>query len=379
MCFGPILCTCPAVSLYTFPHPSNSPLFFHLCLCTRGWSIYMSRKQNTHTSPLLSVKELAEKARLYAKSAKAHSTMRAYTSDWLHFENWCQLHQLQSLPASPDTVALYVADIASNHAVATITRRLCSITAKHRASGFANSPAKAHHLVVSETMKGIRRVFGTVQKGKNPLLTADIRRIVAKCPKGTRGDRDKLLILIGFAGAFRRSELAHMRVQDLTIYKDGLVIDLPRSKTDQEGEGRKVGIPRGSKRATCPVRALEHWLATTKISIGALLRPVSKNGRVLARRLHPDSIGLIIKRAAARAGMDVRSIAGHSLRQGVLAKPQGINAQKSRSCARLATNHSKFSGGTYAARGSSQTVRHAIWACSVADPSQVVLGAPVLR
>jgi integrase len=275
-----------------------------------------ARKQNKHTSPLLSVKELTEKARLYAKSAKAPSTLRAYKSDWLQFENWCRLHQLQPLPASPETVALYIADIASNHAVATITRRLCSITERHRASGFANSPAKAHHLVVSETMKGIRRVFGTVQKGKSPLLTADIRKIVAKCPRGTRGDRDKLLILIGFAGAFRRSELAHMRVQDLSIYKDGVIIDLPRSKTDQEGEGRKVGIPRGIKRATCPVRALEHWLTSTRISMGFLFHPVSKNGRVLARGLHPDSIGLIIKQAAARAGMDPRSIAGHSLRAG---------------------------------------------------------------
>lgn len=276
----------------------------------------MSRKRNLHASSLPSVKELAEKARLYAKSAKAPSTRRAYTSDWLQFENWCRLHRLESLPATPDTVALFIADIASDHAVATITRRLCSITAKHKESGFTNSPAKAHHVVVGETMKGIRRVFGTAQKGKSPLLTADIRKIVAKCPKGMRGDRDKVLVLIGFAGAFRRSELAQMRVQDLTIYKNGLVIDLPRSKTDQEGEGRKVGIPRGSKRATCPVRAIEHWLAATKISMGPLLRPVSKNGRVLARHLHPDSIGLIIKRAAARAGMDVRSIAGHSLRAG---------------------------------------------------------------
>jgi integrase len=276
----------------------------------------MSRKQNKHTSPVLSVKELAEKASLYARSAKAPSTLRAYRSDWLQFESWCRLHRLQSLPASPETVALYIADIASNHAVATITRRLCSITERHRASGFANSPAKAHHLVVSETIKGIRRVFGTGQKGKSPLLTPDIRRIVSSCPSGPRGDRDKLLILIGFAGAFRRSELAHMRIQDLTINKDGLVIDLPRSKTDQEGEGRKVGIPRSGKRATCPVRALEHWLSSTGISTGLLLRPVSKSGRVLARGLHPDSIGLIIKRAAARAGMDVRSIAGHSLRSG---------------------------------------------------------------
>jgi len=276
----------------------------------------MSRKQNKHTPPVLSVKELTEKARMYAKSAMAPSTLRAYRSDWLQFENWCILHRFQPLPASPGTVALFIADIASNHAVATITRRLCSITERHRASGFANSPAKAHHRVVSETMKGIRRVYGTVQKGKSPLLTADIRKIVAACPKGTRGDRDKVLVLVGFAGAFRRSELAHMQVQDLTIHKDGLVIHLPRSKTDQEGAGRKVGIPRGYRRSTCPVRAVEHWLTSTRINVGALLRPVAKNGRVLGRGLNPDSIGLIIKRAAARAGMEVSSIAGHSLRAG---------------------------------------------------------------
>ena len=277
----------------------------------------MSRKQNLISTPLLSVKDLAEKAREYANSAKAPSTLRAYKSDWLLFEKWCRLHGLQSLPASPDSVALYMAYLASDHAVATITRRLCSITAKHRTSGFPNSPASAHHLVVSETLRGIRRVLGTAQKGKSPLLTADIRKIVAKCPKGIRGDRDKLLILIGFAGAFRRSELARMRVQDLTIYKDGVVIDLPRSKTDQEGKGRKVGIPRGKSRITCPVRALEWWLKVPAIKSGPLLRPVSKAGRVLPRALNSDSIGRLVKRAAARAGFrNIQCISGHSLRSG---------------------------------------------------------------
>lgn len=99
-----------------------------------------------------------------------------------------------------------------------------------------------------------------------------------------------------------------------------LVIDLPRSKTDQEAAGRQVGIPRGHGRSTCPVRAVELWLNSTGITAGALLRPITKNGRVLSRALHPDSIGLIIKRAAARAGMDVRSIAGHSLRSGCVSQ-----------------------------------------------------------
>lgn len=281
----------------------------------------MSKKQVSQSSPLPSIKELAEKAKLYAKSAKAPSTLRAYTSDWRHFEDWCRVHRLQSLPASPDTIALYISDLASDHAVATITRRLCSITGKHRTSGFPNSPATSQHLIVSETLKGIRRVLGTAQEGKSPLLTPDIRKIVAKCPKGIRGDRDKLLILIGFAGAFRRSELAQMRIRDLTIYKDGVVIRLPRSKTDQEGEGRKVGIPRGKSRTTCPVRALDRWLKVTKIKSGSLLRPVSKTGHVLARALHPDSIGRLVKGAAARAGLsNIRCISGHSLRSGCVSQ-----------------------------------------------------------
>jgi integrase len=288
----------------------------------------MSRKRDLHTTPTLSVKELAEKAREYAKSAKTPSTLRAYKSDWLQFENWCRLHRLEFLPASPDSVALYMAYLAADHTVATISRRLCSITAKHRTSGFPNSPASAHHLVVSETLRGIRRVLGTAQKGKSPLLTADIRKMVAKCPKGIRGDRDKLLILIGFAGAFRRSELARMRVQDLTIYKDGVVIDLPTSKTDQEGKGRKVGIPRGKSRITCPVRALEWWLKVTAIKSGPLLRPVSKSGRILTRALHPDSVGRLVKRAAARAGLsNIECISGHSLRSGCVSQ-----AAKSKIC-----------------------------------------------
>jgi integrase len=275
-----------------------------------------SHRQTTTSSAPLSLHELGEKAKLYARSAKAASTLRAYKSDWLDFECWCRSHELEFLPATPETVAFYIADKASSLAVATISRRLCSITEAHRQAGYENSPAKAHHSVVSDTMKGIRRVLGTAQKGKSPLLIDDIRKIVGTCPKSSQGNRDRLLILLGFAGAFRRSELANIRIRDLTIYKDGIVVELPRSKKDQEGEGRKVGIPRGTRAFTCPVRSLEIWLKSTGIKDGPLLRPVSKGGSVLARGLHPDSIGRIIKNAAVRAGLDPRAIAGHSLRSG---------------------------------------------------------------
>ena len=137
------------------------------------------------------------------------------------------------LPATPTTVALYIADRAGSLRSATITRRLTSITKAHQAAGFEESPSSSHHFVVSETLKGIRRSIGTAQEGKAPLLTADIRRIVASCPETLSGLRDRALVLVGFAGAFRRSELAAIDLADLSFTVDGLVIDLRRSKTDQ--------------------------------------------------------------------------------------------------------------------------------------------------
>lgn len=276
----------------------------------------MSSKQTSITRTLTLV-ELAEKAKLYAKSGRASSTVRAYKSDWNDFQAWCRSHEVDSLPATPETVAIYIADKASSLAAATISRRLISITEAHKAAGYENSPAGKRHSIVTETMKGIRRVLGIAQKGKRPLLIGDIRKIAAECPKTAAGHRDRLLILLGFAGAFRRSELANLRVQDLTIYKDGVVVELPRSKTDQEGEGRKVGIARGERAFTCPLRALDTWLKLTAIKSGPLLRPVSRGGKVLGRGLHPDSIGRIVKIAAVRAGLDPRALAGHSLRSGL--------------------------------------------------------------
>ena len=147
--------------------------------------------------------------------------------------------------------------------------------------------------MVSETLKGIRRAIGTKQHGKDPLLTADIQRIVERCPESLPGLRDRALVLIGFAGAFRRSEIATIDFADLSFQKDGLVIDLKKSKTDQEGSGRKVGIPWGLEESTCPVRALILWLAESKITGGFVMRAIDRHGRIARNGLHRDSIGWI--------------------------------------------------------------------------------------
>ena len=144
---------------------------------------------------------------------------------------------------------------------------------------------------MSETLKGIRRSIGTAQEGKAPLLTTDIRRIVESCPETLSGLRDQALILVGFAGAFRRSELAGIDCAHLSFTKDGLVIDLRRSKPDQEAAGRKVGIPFGKEEATCPVRALQYWLAMSSITSGAVFRGVTRVGKLSRRGLHKDCVG----------------------------------------------------------------------------------------
>jgi site-specific recombinase XerD len=259
---------------------------------------------------------LVKRAEDFVRAAKAPATLRAYRSDWAHFEAWCQSHQLSALPAEPATVALYITDLAGCRASGTITRRLTSITKAHQSAGFA-TPATTRHLAVSETLKGIRRTIGTAQKCKVPLLTKDLRKIVEHLPTGVLGARDRALLLIGYAGGFRRSELARLTIEDANFTEDGLVVNLRQSKTDQEGQGRKIGIPRGSHPDTCPVRSLRGWISAAEIETGALFREVSRHGQVGASPLHKDSIGHIVKRAAERAGYDPSTLAGHSLRAGL--------------------------------------------------------------
>jgi len=262
------------------------------------------------------LKDLVKRTEDFVHAAKAASTLKAYGSDWRDFEFWCLGHRLRALPAEPETVALYIADLASWCASATITRRLTAITKAHQAAGYKDSPATTRHLIVGETLKGIRRTIGTAQKGRDPLLTSDIRKVVSHAPEGLLGRRDKALVLVGFGGAFRRSELAQIDVSDLTFGEDGVVIDLRRSKTDQEGAGRKVGLPWGAHPDTCPVRALRHWLDAAGIEMGKVFRAVDRHGRVSKSGLNKDSIGAIIKRAALRAGLRAENLSGHSLRCG---------------------------------------------------------------
>lgn len=169
---------------------------------------------------------------------------------------------------------------------------------------------------MKNTLKGIRRTMGTAPTQKAPTLTDDIRSMVDVADAGMIGVRDRALILLGFAGAFRRSELVALDVEDCALGKDGLTVTLRRSKTDQDAIGRKLGIPYGSNPETCPVRNLQAWLEASGISTGPLFRSLSRHGQVQPGRLSGIDVARIVKKLAGRAGLDPSKYAGHSLRAG---------------------------------------------------------------
>ena len=258
---------------------------------------------------------LAEQARGFIEAAKSANSRRAYRSDWRHFEAWCRSHGLPDLPAAPETVALYLTALATDHKPASLQRKLTSISKAHQAAGFS-TPASMRHAVVSETLKGIRRTLGTAQPGKEPLLTADILKMLAALDDGLPGSRDRALLLVGFAGGFRRSEIVSLDVDDIRETADGLVIRVRRSKTDPEARGMTVALPYGSLAATCPVRSYRAWIAAAGIEFGPAFRSVDRHGRLSQGQMNAGSVARLIKRAAEAAGLDPAGYAGHSLRAG---------------------------------------------------------------
>jgi integrase len=260
-----------------------------------------------------SLAALTEKAQDYIGASKAPATVRVYRIAWADFTTWCATHGQPSLPASPQTVALYLTTRADTLKVASLGLYLSGISQAHQVAGFA-SPAK--DTVVRLTMAGIKRTKGTAQEAKAPTVTADIRRMVDALPANRLGTRDRALLLLGFAGAFRRSELVALDREDLAITSEGVTVTLRRSKTDQEGQGRKVGIPYGSNPATCPVRALQAWLEASGIEAGPLFRGLNRHGQLLPGRLSDRSVARVVQRQAEAVGLDPAKYGGHSLRAG---------------------------------------------------------------
>jgi len=254
-----------------------------------------------------------EQVREFIRASKAESTLRGYKTDWRNFCAWCEGHGLCPLPASPEAVASYIADCAGRLKVGSIQRRLNAITEAHKAMGLDSPTAVG---IVKNTLKGIKRTLGTAAVQKAPALTDDIKAMVGMTDAGLIGLRDRALILLGFAGAFRRSEVVGLAIGDLDFGRDGLTITLRRSKTDQDGQGRKIGIPYGSNPETCPVRVLQSWLEVAGVTSGPVFRSINRHGKVRQGRLAPADVARIVKKLALRAGLDPAKYAGHSLRAG---------------------------------------------------------------
>jgi integrase len=207
----------------------------------------------------------------------------------------------------------YIADCAGRLKPGSIQRRLNAIAEAHKA---AELDSPTHAGLMRNTLKGIRRTLGTAPAQKAPALTDDIRAMVEAADTGVIGLRDRALILLGFAGAFRRSELVGLDAEDCAFSKDGLTVTLRRSKTDQEGVGRRVGIPYGSNPETCPVRVLQEWIEQAGIGSGPLFRPINRHRQVQPGQLSGIDVARVVKKLADRAGLDAAKFAGHSLRAG---------------------------------------------------------------
>ena len=277
---------------------------------------------NTEIGPLA---EIADRASEFIHQSRASNTVRAYRADWEHFTAWCRSHGQPSLPATPETVALYVTDLTVTHKTATITRRISAISQAHQIAGMETPTGSAQVRLV---MAGIRRTLGTAQEAKTPILVDDLRRMLAGLPGDLLGVRDRVLLLIGFCGAFRRSELVALDAADVAVTRDGLVVTIRRSKTDQEGEGRKIGIPYASHVETCPVRSFQEWLEKSGITEGPLFRPIDRFGHMASMRLSAAAVGEIVKRYAAAVGLDATEFAGHSLRSGLATSAAAAGASE---------------------------------------------------
>jgi site-specific recombinase XerD len=301
----------------------------HLCDSTERDTALVLADQHLELGRLELV---AERARDYARNARAPNTIRAYRAAWSDFTTWCTLAARHALPADPDTVAMYLTSLADGGLkTSTMQIRLSAISQAHKAAQLETPTRSA---TVSAVWSGIRRTLGTAQEGKAPTLVDDLRQMVAAMSP-RRGQtwsklelRDRALLLVGFAGAFRRSELVAIDVDDLDVSRAGVVIRQQRSKTDQEGQGRRIGIPNGSRADTCPVRALQAWLAASGITSGPVFRRVNRHGQVLAQRLSGEGVAIVVKRRAAAAGLDPERLAGHSLRAGLATSAAAAGASE---------------------------------------------------
>lgn len=304
-----------------------------------------------------------EAAKAYARLALAPATCRAYQADWTDFFAWCAAAGLPALPAAPATVGAYLAALAPTHARASLRRRLAAIGQMQLLHGYDWVSA---HPDIRKPLRGMLRQHGAPARRAAALGTAEIRRLVAACDAGPGGQgadgrnrpaklaadedsrrrhasrvpraparlaalRDRALLLLGYAAALRRGELAAVSWEAVVFAADGGVrLLIPRAKGDPAGEGAWIGIPRGARKDTCPVQALEAWRTASGCSDGPVFRKIDCWGRLGTAALHPDAIRQILRKRAAAAGLSVpeaERLSPHGLRAGFVTEAYAAGAR----------------------------------------------------
>ena len=273
-----------------------------------------------------------EAARGYAAASRAASTRRAYASDWTIFAAWCDARDLVSLPARPEAVALFLsAEADTGTKPSTIGRRLAAIGYMHRTRGLDPPQECVGGQAIRDVLAGIRRTHG-VRKERKRAADADVLRDMLHGIEGysPRAVRDRALLAIGMAGAFRRSELVALQLDEVAMVPEGIRILIGRSKTDQEGAGVEIAIPEGSR--IRPKQLLLAWVALAGFVEGPVFRKLTPQGRITAKPMSDRGVALVVKARAAAAGYDPEQVAGHSLRAGFLteAARRGANIFKMR-------------------------------------------------
>ena len=239
------------------------------------------------------------------KNSKAANTLRAYQSDFKDFSAFCAKNGLNSMPTEPKILSLYLTHLSATSKFSTLKRRIASISVIHKVKGHY---LDTKHPLIMENLHGIKRIKGSNQKAKKPILINDLKLIINAIGQTNQSEnkkiRDKAIILIGFSGGFRRSELVNIEYEDVEFVSEGVKIFIKRSKTDQSGEGMIKAIPYFDNITFCPVNALKHWIEYSQIKSGKLFDISDK------------SVALIIKKYTSLAGLDPNKYSGHSLRSG---------------------------------------------------------------
>ena len=266
---------------------------------------------------LTDVKKLHEETLENLKSSKANNTLRAYKSDFKDFGVFCVKHGFNSMPTEPKVVSLYLTYLSGHSKISTIRRRLVSIGIVHKLKGHY---LDTKHPVIIENLMGIKRKKGSIQIGKKPILINHLKQIInvideQKIEK-IKKLRNRTLILIGFGGGFRRTELISIDHEDIDFVEEGVKITLRRSKTDQFGEGLVKGLPYFTNEKYCPVTSLKNWLNLSKIKNGPIFRRFARGSILTGNRLTDQSVVLIIKDCLKLAGIENQNFSGHSLRSG---------------------------------------------------------------